>query len=62
MTDETVLYEIDGDVAHAETYWFYGAKNRDGSNWLAGGRYLDRLERRDGAWRIVHEHLSPSRG
>lgn len=29
------------------------ARNRDETNWLAGGRYLDRLERRDGEWRIA---------
>jgi hypothetical protein len=45
--------EIDGDVAHAETYYLFAARNRDETNWLAGGRYLDRLERRDGAWRIM---------
>ena len=45
--------EIDGDVAHAETYWLYNGLNRDGSNWVAGGRYVDRLERREGEWRIA---------
>jgi hypothetical protein len=33
--------DIDGDVAHAETYWLYVGSNRDGMNWAAGGRYLD---------------------
>ncbi|WP_295634501.1 nuclear transport factor 2 family protein [Novosphingobium sp.] len=45
------------EVAHAETYYLFVGRNRDDSNWMAGGRYLDRLERRDGAqgpeWRIV---------
>lgn len=45
--------EIDGDTAHAETYFLYNGLNRDGTNWIAGGRYIDRLERRDGAWRIA---------
>jgi len=45
--------EIDGDLAHAETYYLFAARNRDASNWLAGGRYIDRLERRGGAWRIA---------
>lgn len=45
--------DIDGDVAHCETYYLFVARNRDNSNWLAGGRYLDRLERRDGQWRIA---------
>ena len=45
--------EIDGDVAHAETYYLFVGRNRDETNWVAGGRYVDRLERRDGAWRIA---------
>lgn len=45
--------DIDVDVAHAETYYLYAARNRDQTNWLAGGRYIDRLERRDGKWKIV---------
>jgi ketosteroid isomerase-like protein len=45
--------ELDGDIAHAETYWQYTGRNRDGTNWAAGGRYVDRLERRKGEWRIA---------
>ncbi|MGW0178106.1 nuclear transport factor 2 family protein [Nocardia sp. NPDC003345] len=45
--------DIDGDIAHTETYYLFAARNRDDSNWLAGGRYLDRLQRRDGSWRIA---------
>ncbi len=45
--------ELEGDVAHAETYYLFVGRNRDDSNWMAGGRYIDRLERRDGAWRIA---------
>lgn len=45
--------DIDGDVAHSETYYLFAARNRDETNWLAGGRYFDRVERRDGSWRIA---------
>lgn len=45
--------EIEGDVAHAETYYLYTAANRDDTNILAGGRYIDRLERRDGVWKLA---------
>ena len=45
--------EIHGDVAHAETYWQYSGRNRDGTNWVAEGRYVDRLECRAGEWRIA---------
>jgi hypothetical protein len=46
--------EIDGDVAHSESYVIGALVSKDGgSTTLAGGRYLDRLERRDGEWRIA---------
>lgn len=48
-----VSCDIDGDIAHAETYYLFVGRNRDESNWVAGGRYLDRLEKRAGAWRIA---------
>jgi hypothetical protein len=45
--------DIDGDIAHTETYYLFVARNRDDTNWIAGGRYIDRLERRAGAWKIA---------
>lgn len=45
--------DIQGDTAHTETYYLFVGRNRDDSNWMAGGRYIDRLERRDGIWRIA---------
>jgi len=45
--------DIDGDTAHCETYYLFAARNLDESNWIAGGRYFDRLERRDSQWRIM---------
>jgi len=45
--------DIKGDVAHTETYYLFVGRNRDDTNWIAGGRYIDRLERRDGAWKIA---------
>lgn len=45
--------DIEGDVAHTETYYLFVGRNRDDSNWIAGGRYIDRLERRDGEWKIA---------
>jgi 3-phenylpropionate/cinnamic acid dioxygenase small subunit len=45
--------DLDGDTAHTETYYLFAARNRDDSNWIAGGRYIDRFERRDGAWKIA---------
>ena len=45
--------DIEANTAHTETYYLFVGRNRDESNWIAGGRYLDRLERRDDAWRIA---------
>lgn len=46
--------EIDGDVAHAESYviGLFADWGGETSRMLAG-RYIDRLEKRDGEWRIV---------
>lgn len=50
----THLCEIDGDVAHCESYVMVALLNRDGkSARLISGRYIDRLERRDGVWKIA---------
>jgi hypothetical protein len=49
--------EIDGDVAHTESYVMGAILNPDGATArLLCGRYIDRLERRDGEWRIAVRH------
>lgn len=46
--------EIDGDVAHAESYVLVTLLSPDGkTTTLINGRYLDRLERREGTWKIA---------
>ncbi|MXO89908.1 nuclear transport factor 2 family protein [Pontixanthobacter aquaemixtae] len=45
--------EVDGDSAHCETYYQFVARNRDETLVLAGGRYVDRLEKRGESWRII---------
>ena len=46
--------DLEGDVAHCETYWIYAAMNKQGAELtLAGGRYIDLLERRNGRWAIA---------
>jgi hypothetical protein len=50
------LIEVDGDVAASETYFVAFAQViEEGKLYtrMRGGRYLDRFERRDGAWRIT---------
>ena len=50
-----IRIEIDGDTAHAETYCLFCQRRRDGERNLefGGARYIDRLERRNGEWRIA---------
>jgi hypothetical protein len=51
--------EIEGDTAHAESYVLMVLRHRDGRTvTVAGGRYIDRLERRSGCWRIVLRRLA----
>ena len=46
--------EIEGSVAHADSYVLFGLLTHDeASVWLGCGRYIDRLEKRDGSWRIA---------
>ncbi len=45
--------EIEGDVANCETYVVGGLLSLDGKTCkIALGRYMDRLERRNGEWKI----------
>jgi hypothetical protein len=47
--------ELAGDTAHAETYYLFVGTDREPANHMtsSGGRYVDRLERRNGRWAIV---------
>ena len=47
--------ELDGDEAHAETYYLFVGTDRDPAAPLrvVGGRYVDRLDRRAGRWAIA---------
>lgn len=51
--------DIDGDEAHSECYYQFVGRNHPWEEggaetvMLAGGRYIDRLEQRDGEWRIA---------
>jgi hypothetical protein len=46
--------EIDGDTAHAESYVIVVLVGPDSTSaQFITGRYIDRLQRRDGQWRIV---------
>lgn len=46
--------DIDGDTAHAESYVLTAARKKDSLECVVvGGRYVRRLEKRDGEWRIA---------
>jgi len=52
-----VLIELDGDVARCESYLIVIVRipqDAGAIDWLHAGRYVDRFERRNGAWRIAH--------
>lgn len=52
-----ILIDIDGDTATGEVHWtgYYTYEiNGQVHDHLAVGRYIDRYERRDGEWRILH--------
>ena len=53
LTNHTI--DLDGDVAHVETYYLFVATVPDDAAPLSatGGRYVDRFERRDGRWAIA---------
>lgn len=50
--------EIDGDTAHTMSYVFFSLRRKDEDIVDLGcGRYIDRLERRDGVWRIAAREM-----
>jgi hypothetical protein len=55
------LIEVDGDVAHSETYaichHIQTEQGADRADVVAGIRFLDRFERRKGIWRIAEREI-----
>jgi hypothetical protein len=50
------LIELDGDVASSEAYFLVvhrGERDGEAYDVVAGGRYVDRFERRNGEWKIA---------
>jgi hypothetical protein len=55
-----VTIELDGDRAWVESYYdvWQTKASSDGASWLhVRGRYVDRFERRAGAWRIARREV-----
>ena len=46
--------ELDGNIAHTETYFIYFGAQDNGPTDVLCGRYLDDLERREGNWKIAN--------
>lgn len=58
ITNQTI--DIEGDVAHVESYVIYLLHERDTEfTEIGGARYIDRMERRDGQWRILLREFLP---
>jgi hypothetical protein len=51
ITNQTI--DLEEDTAHVETYFLAALRREDGVIDLAGGRYVDRFERRAGRWAIA---------
>ena len=51
ISNQTI--DIEGDSAHAETYFLATLRRKTGPIDIVAGRYVDRLERRDGRWAIA---------
>lgn len=47
------VIDLDGDSAHSEMYFLAVLKRPDGTCDFVGGRYVDRLERREGTWAVA---------
>ena len=48
------LCEIEGNTAHCETYYTFWGRNKSEPEYMSCvGRYIDRLEKRNGRWAIV---------
>jgi len=49
-----ITIDLDGDTAHAESYFLVaGRRKQNSATDIHGGRYVDRFERRDGQWAIT---------
>ena len=59
ITNESV--DIEGDVANVETYVTrLSNSKKDGKSMIVMGRYIDRLERHHGEWRIAVREFVPT--
>lgn len=56
-----ILIEIHGDVAAVESSFYAyhrrGDAQRGPHDYVIGGRYVDRMEKRDGEWRIAYRKV-----
>ncbi len=55
------LIDVRGDIAYSESYFLgvHRRKEKDGTiiDLTFAGRYIDRFERREGAWKIAHRQV-----
>lgn len=51
ITNQTI--DLDGDMAHVETYFLATLRRESGVVDMVGGRYVDRFERQDGLWAVA---------
>jgi hypothetical protein len=56
-TVEMEIIDIRGDQAFSESFYISYHARKDGFDEFNGGRYLDRLTKSLGAWRIAHRNV-----
>jgi hypothetical protein len=58
-----VFFKIDGDYAESEIYVeaYHRTAAPDAQEVIAGGRFLDRYERRNGVWKYIHRAATSDR-
>jgi len=60
-TISNLIVDFEGDTAHSEAYavaYYTMARDNAPMEFIVWGiRYLDRMERRDGTWRIAHRRV-----
>lgn len=59
MTTNHILWEISGDTASGQCYFYALSNLLDGSQTMMAGRYEDRYERTAEGWRLSRRKLVP---
>ncbi|WP_344041865.1 nuclear transport factor 2 family protein [Nocardioides panacihumi] len=51
------LFEVDGDEAYGESYFWYAMQVQEGKLYQSIGRYLDYFQRSEDGWRVTYRRV-----